>query len=402
MLLSHSSELLRWLLLFDIEGFHTSTTTFTPIRLHFAINNNNIDSVQKLIDQGLDLNFYAFGNTPLMLSLLRESLDIAYALIVAGASIEIGEKFKWQRKPIHLAARIGDLKLVKEMVSRCPKCVHSVDAMLFTPLHWAAMKGLLEVVHYLVESGAHLNVRDDQGRTPLHRAADSDRLDMVCLLIKEGALVNLQDNFGWTPLYQSIVCAQLDMVNQLLDFGANVFVRDIYGMTPLHVACGRKVPRNLKVMQKTSTDFYTRGFRSATDAVQKAVSICESDLPLVEILLDFGADVNAIGGDGRTPLRIAADAGNKEIIRLLVSACANLSLESWISVGEWPEKIADDGEFCAWLREVSSSRIFSLMQLCKAVIRRAVTRNNAGRKIHEKVVKLPLPSALKQFLFVSL
>lgn len=332
-----------------------------------------------------------------MLSLLRESLDIAYALIAAGASIEIGEKFKWQRKPIHLAARIGDLRLVKEMVTRCPKCVHSVDAMLFTPLHWAAIKGRLEVVQYLVESGAHLNVRDDRGRTALHRAAENDHLDVVCMLIKEGALVNMQDNFGWTPLYQSIVCAQLNMVNYLLDFGASVFVRDIYGMTPLHVACGRKLPRNLKVLQKTSTDFYTRDFRAATEAVQTAVSICESDLPFVESLLDFGADVNAIGGERKTPLRIAADVGCKEIIRLLVSACANLNLELWISVGEWPEKIADDGEFCAWLQEVSSSRIFSLMQLCKAVI-----RNNVGRKIHEEVVKLPLPPALQQFLFVTL
>lgn len=377
--------------------FKTCTDSFTPIRMHFAINSNNDEQVKLLIDQKLDLNFYAFGNTPLMLSLLRGNLGVALNLVKAGANLAIGEKFKWQRKPIHLAANIGDLGLVREIITRCRSCVHSADAMLFTPLHWAAVKGHLDVVKFLVESDAHVNVRDDRGRTPLHRASDNDHLGVVSYLIQEGGAVNLPDNFGWTPIYQSIVCAELDVVQCLLENGASVNVRDIYGMTPLIVACDRKIPRNLKVLQKTSTDFYTRDYRACTDAVQRAMSISGNDLALVESLLDFGADVNAVGGEGKTSLRIAAEGGATELVRILVSAGADLNLDAWILSGEWPPGILGDAEFCIWLRNEASSQTLSLMRLCKIVIRKSI-----GKKIQEKISELPIPTALQLYLFVTL
>lgn len=381
---------------FSLE-FNTCTNSFAPIRLHFAINSSNDEQVKLLIDQKLDLNFYAFGNTPLMLSLLRGNIGVARNLIKAGADLAIGEKFKWQRKPIHLAANIGDLDLVREIVTRGRSCVHSADAMLFTPLHWAAVKGHLDVVKFLVESDAHVNVRDDRGRTPLHRASDNDHLDVVSYLIEEGAAVNLPDSFGWTPIYQSIICAALDAVDCLLENGASVNVRDIYGMTPLIVACDRKIPRNLKVLQKMSTDFYTRDFRASTDAVQRAMSSSGSDLLLVESLLDFGADVNAVGGDGKTPLRVAAESGAIELVRILVSAGADLNLDAWILSGEWPPSVLGDAEFCTWLHSEASSQTSSLMRLCKIVIRKSI-----GKKIHEKISELPIPSALQLYLFVTL
>ncbi len=48
-----------------------------------------------------------------------------------------------------------------------------------TPLHWAAEKGHLDVVKYLVEKGADVKAANNDGRTPLNMAARNSHLDVV-------------------------------------------------------------------------------------------------------------------------------------------------------------------------------------------------------------------------------
>jgi hypothetical protein len=55
----------------------------------------------------------------------------------------------------------------------------------------------------LLDQGAPLDARDDQGRTPLMRAVTQNRLEVVRLLLDRGADPNLADNTGSTPLQQA-------------------------------------------------------------------------------------------------------------------------------------------------------------------------------------------------------
>jgi ankyrin repeat protein len=43
--------------------------------------------------------------------------------------------------------------------------------MVFTPLHLAANKGHIEVVKLLIEHGAYVNAKNNNGWAPLHEAA---------------------------------------------------------------------------------------------------------------------------------------------------------------------------------------------------------------------------------------
>jgi len=105
-----------------VAAFNTVSGHFAPMRLHFAINSGNLAKVERLIESGVDLNFGApsNGQTPLILSVLSQHVEIAAALISAGADVSVAEKTSWRRRPIQLAAATGLCGLVADMLYRSP------------------------------------------------------------------------------------------------------------------------------------------------------------------------------------------------------------------------------------------------------------------------------------------
>jgi len=69
-----------------------------------------------------------------------------------------------------------------------------------TPLWWAAEKGYEAVVKLLLEKGAHVESRDNDGNTPLLSAAWGGHEAAVKLLLEKGADMEFKDNSGYTPL----------------------------------------------------------------------------------------------------------------------------------------------------------------------------------------------------------
>lgn len=77
-----------------------------------------------------------------------------------------------------------------------------VPASGATPLHFAVLFGQSEIARFLIDKGAHLNIRakDEHGGTPLHWAAALGRFAIAKQLMDAGADVNAPDNHGFTPL----------------------------------------------------------------------------------------------------------------------------------------------------------------------------------------------------------
>jgi ankyrin repeat protein len=78
----------------------------------------------------------------------------------------------------------------------------STDVRLIpgAPLLAACDGGHIEVVKLLVDKGANLNAKDQNGQTPLMKTAASGQLDIVKILVERGADLTLTDERGDTAL----------------------------------------------------------------------------------------------------------------------------------------------------------------------------------------------------------
>lgn len=98
------------------------------------------------------------------------------------------------------AARFGRADMLAELVENGAD-VNARDEDGLTALHHAAWKGQLSVVEKLASLGANLNAQDrDKGWTAYHWAAEKGHEDVYWLLGRLGANPTIESRFGDTPV----------------------------------------------------------------------------------------------------------------------------------------------------------------------------------------------------------
>jgi ankyrin repeat protein len=105
-------------------------------------------------------------------------------------------------------------------------------------LHSAAYFYNFEVVQKLIEYDAHIDARDERGWTPLYWASPGHnfKYDSVPrLLLDRGADVNSRANDGFTPLHRASAYGAPEVVRLLLEHGADVEAVNVDGKTALQV-----------------------------------------------------------------------------------------------------------------------------------------------------------------------
>lgn len=115
-------------------------------------------------------------------------LMVFFSLIIPLFLVGCGPK-PWDEPPIHDAAIRGDLDKVKSLVES------GVDVNLknnegATPLHWAAFKGKLGVAKYLISRGANVNALTKKGSTPLRLATTHKQTKLINFLKLKGGKID--------------------------------------------------------------------------------------------------------------------------------------------------------------------------------------------------------------------
>lgn len=106
-------------------------------------------------------------------------------------------------------------------------------------LNTAVLFGDLKSVSQHIEAGSDLNRGDSAlGSTPLIIAAVFDRTEIAAELIEAGADLNVRSNDGSTALHSAAFLCRLEIAQMLIDNGADKNVKNIYGSIPYETVVG--------------------------------------------------------------------------------------------------------------------------------------------------------------------
>ena len=212
-------------------------------------------------------------------------------------------------------------------------------------------------VRFLIKKGADVNKRDSGGFTPLDSAARGRSATLIEILVEAGADPNTPDADGFFPLLHAINRNHVPSVEMLAKKGANLELKTKQGITPLSWALGDGKYFAAKALIDLGADVNaTSGIENVTPLMVLATQLAAKTrsgnlaqgpqpLDLARLLVDKGANVNALSKDNVNAVMIAAGHNNAPIIGLLAGAGADLEAKS--SSGQTALEIATGAGFDA-------------------------------------------------------
>jgi ankyrin repeat protein len=335
----------------DVNAAQIDGTT----ALHWAAYNDDAATVTLLVQAKANVNAVnRYGVPPLSSACTNGNAAIVKLLLDAGA--DANATLKGGETVLMLAARSGNVETVKALLARGAK--HDArERHGQTALMWAAAEGNTAVARALIEAGADMNAMIDSGFTPFFLAVREGRLELVRTFLALGIDVNatLQrpaangaadrraPATGTSPLILAVMNGHFELAIALVEAGANPN-DNRSGFTPLHtiafvrkpdssdgsdpappVGAGRltslefvreivkrganvnfRLPKGAPKQPNTSSRIESEGATPFLFAADR------SDVPLMRLLLQLGADPMIPNLNNTTPLMAAAGLGTTE------------------------------------------------------------------------------------------
>ena len=183
-----------------------------------------------------------------------------------------------------------------------------------TPLHLAASENAVATATLLVERGAAVNAKNDDGNTPLHYAARKNAVATATLLVERGAAVNAKNGWGYTPLHHATRQNAVATATLLIESGAAVNAKANNGSTPLHDAAGYNAVATATLLFERGAAVNAKDNDEVTPLHYAAYS---NAVATATLLIGRGAAVNAKNKIGDTPLAVALRYDADEVAALL-------------------------------------------------------------------------------------
>ena len=168
-----------------------------PIDDYFtAIKNDNDGAVVTVLFRGLDVNTLdSEGRHGLHIALMEGSLKVTKTLLdLSGTKVDT--RSKNDETPLMMAALKGNVEAARRLIARGA----DVYKTGWTPLHYAATGGHVEMIKLLLENHAYIDTESPNKTTPLMMAAQYGNAQSVKLLIDEGADMAAKNAVGMTAL----------------------------------------------------------------------------------------------------------------------------------------------------------------------------------------------------------
>jgi ankyrin repeat protein/L-ascorbate metabolism protein UlaG (beta-lactamase superfamily) len=331
--------------------------------IHLAAVSGSVSIAELLLSKGIDIDSRDINDmTPLLFAASRGKLEMVQFLISRGANVKATTINGFSS--LQMAAISGNLDLVKMLVSN-DASINARTDLGFTPLHSAASFGRTEVVKYLVDKGADINAENQEGDQPLTLCRNLNCMDAVKYLISKGADVKHKNNEGFTALHNVAGRGTIPLAQLLLDNGADINAASSAGWVPL-TCCGwaensGEISRFLILSGADVNPNPCRNNKECTCGTNFFTPLhaaCQwNRFDMMKALVDNGAKVNILNGNGLTPLILAIESGNIESVKYLVDngaflnipektqGCSELHLAVAMGYGDIVDFLVEKGSF---------------------------------------------------------
>ena len=353
--------------------------------LAVACTNGNGALVKVLLDAGADPNpTMKGGETALMMAARSGSVDAVKALLVRGAKHDARERRG--QTALMWAAAEGHTAVVRTLIEAGADITLALDSG-FTPFFFAVREGRIDVVREFLKAGIDVNATLQRretttggpgqnasysrpvarGTSPLALAVQNGHFELAIALVDAGADPN-DVRSGFSPLHMvswvrkpdssdisdpstpagSGNLTSLQFVREIVKRGANVNLRldksaprlpntssriDSPGATAFLLAADRADVPLMKVLLEVGADpllpnltkttpLMAAAGLGTTEPLEEAGEEPEA-LEAVKMLLDLGADVNAVDENGDTAMHGAAYGAYPTVIKLLADRGAD-------------------------------------------------------------------------------
>ncbi|KAL5093271.1 hypothetical protein Trisim1_011074 [Trichoderma cf. simile WF8] len=281
------------------------------------------------------------------------------------SGLDLEDKDEEGMTKLHRAAQAGDRDLVESLINEGAN-LSSRDNSGRTAL-WYAPLNRFQSVHavfqLLLDAGgkAILNLGDDNGQTLMHHYAELDSEEAIKILIDLGADISVTDKSGFSPFLWAVVAGSEAVVIQLLRAGADVNSTSGDGRSALTWAAG--LGRYSIVSLLLDPDVSISRTRDSLGMPLEEVAAF-GDINTARLLLNDGAaDPNYRDRDGWSPIHWAAEESQHQgIVALLLDRGANVNAVS--SYGTSPLHCAANGGIVSIVRTLLENGADPLKSTC--------------------------------------
>ncbi|KAH9123276.1 hypothetical protein AeMF1_005682 [Aphanomyces euteiches] len=340
-------------ILIDHHANVNATTTNGMSALMLATKRGYHEIARLLLQNSASVESAVGGMTPLMIAAFYGYLSIVQVLVDANAdfhaknsvgktALELAIEHNHanckmllilrENHPLLYFAKSGDVSRLIEALEN-GESLEDRDETGKSALMYAAVSGHAQVVRYLLQQKADMNVTDSSGATALSLATGESRFilerEMLYRIVRAGNIsalrelldenpnmdVDQRDDDGTTLLMAAVDSGEAEIVKLLLDYNADLDAADINGKTALHIAIDGNHRGSQAYLEKEAAfrDNFPLLYEARSDNVNE-----------VRRLLEAGAKIDECDDDGWTALMYAASMDNVAVIQLLLEHGASI------------------------------------------------------------------------------